>query len=382
MKIAVVANTGWYIYNFRRNLMRALEDAGHHVIAISSVDDHSRKLIGEGFRHRSIPLDGGGTHPVREVHSIVALRGVLRREKIDLVLSYTPKGNIYAGLAATGRPVAQIANISGLGRAFVENTPLTRLVRALYRFALKRTVRVFFQNDDDMAAFLAAGMVDPDRIGRVPGSGVDLERFRSSEDVGACTRDDRQAVFLFVARMLWAKGLGELIEAARRVRASHPQAHIRLLGKMEAGAGAIPVEQMKAWVDEGIVDYLGTTDDVRSCIAAADCVVLPSWYREGVPRSLLEAAAMARPVITTDSIGCRDTVDDGVSGFLCRARDSGDLAAQMERFLSLLPEERRAMGAAGRRKMEREFDEKIVISRYLEAIAEFSTQTTGSTVAR
>lgn len=375
MKIAIVANTGWYIYNFRRNLMRSLEDAGHQVTAISPLDDYSRKLVSEGFRHRPIPLDGGGTHPVPEARSILALRRALRSENVDLVLSYTPKGNIYTGLAAIGRPVAQIANISGLGRAFVEDTPLTRLVRGLYRFALKRSARVFFQNDDDMAAFLAAGMVAPDRIGRVPGSGVDLERF-SPHDSAAV--DGERVTFLFVARMLWAKGLGELVEAARIVRAKHPHSRFHLLGRVEGGAGAIPEAQIQAWIAEGIVDYLGTTDDVPSCIAAAHCVVLPSWYREGVPRSLLEAAAMERPVITTDSIGCRDAVDDSISGFLCRPRDSGDLAARLEAFLSLSPEERREMGKAGRRKMKREFDERIVISRYLDAITELADQAAGA----
>jgi glycosyltransferase involved in cell wall biosynthesis len=371
LRIALVANTGWYLYNFRRNLMHALREAGHEVVAISPHDEHAGRMPGEGFRHRPIPLDGGGTNPIVELGSLRALRRALAQERADLVLSYTPKGNIYAGLAALGLPVRQLANISGLGRVFVEDTRLTLLVRRLYRFSLGRAAWVFFQNEEDRAIFVGSGLVDSALAERIPGSGVDLDRFRPQPPV---VRGDAPKTFLLVARMLWAKGIGEFVEAARSVRARHPAVRFQLLGAIGDGPAAVPRETIENWAREGVVDYLGTTDDVPACLAAADCVVLPSYYREGVPRSLLEAAAMAKPLITADSIGCRDAVDDGVSGFLCRPRDIGDLAAQMERFLALSPAERAVMGAAGRARMEREFDEKIVIARYLGIIDRLQAQ--------
>lgn len=179
--------------------------------------------------------------------------------------------------------------------------------------------------------------------------------------------------FLLVARLLWDKGVGEFVEAARMVHRQYPTAKFQLLGFLDVkNPTAVSSVQMDDWVEEGVVEYLGVADDVKPYLAAADCVVLPS-YREGVPRSLLEAAAMGRPIVTTDAVGCRDAVDDGVNGLLCRVGDAGDLADKLLRMIEMFPEERALMGLEGRKKMEREFDEKIVIRRYLEIIGEVSS---------
>jgi glycosyltransferase involved in cell wall biosynthesis len=229
---------------------------------------------------------------------------------------------------------------------------------------------VFFQNEDDRKIFIDAGLVDGSKTERIPGSGVDLSRFvptdnkRGSEDA---------PIFLLIARLLWDKGVGEFVEAARLIRAHHPSVRFQLLGFLDvANPSAVSRLAVETWVAEGVIEYLGTTDDVRPFIGMADCVVLPSFYREGVPRSLLEAAAMGKPVITTDATGCRDTVDDGLTGFLCRPRDGQDLSEKMLCLLQMSVVERQEMGMRAREKMVQEFDEKIVIERYFAVLDKLS----------
>lgn len=367
MKIAVVANTAWYLYNFRRNLMATLLDDGHRVVAIGGDGEFAQRLRDEGFEHRKVPFSGTGTRPWQETATVLALRRELMRERTDLVLSYTPKGNIYAALAGLGAPWRQLMNVSGLGRAATSPGLASHVVDRLYRHTVARAAWVFFQNEDDRQLFVERGYVPQERTSRLPGSGVDLGAFTPSPlpsaQAGTC-------IFLMVARLLWDKGVGEYVEAARSLRAQWPAARFRLLGPLDASSrSGVPRAKLDGWVAEGAIEYLGETDDIRPCLQAADCVVLPSSYREGVPRSLLEAAASAKPVITTDAVGCRDAVDAGVTGLLCAPRDSADLALQMHTLLQMQPQDRSRMGLAGRRKMEQEFDERFVIDAYRAQIA-------------
>lgn len=384
MRIAVIANTAWYLYNFRLSLMQALVAAGHEVLAIGPADDYVDKLAAAGIRHRAIPLAGASVNPLRELRTVWALYRVLRSERVDLVLSYTPKGNIYGAMAAAVNKVPTVPNVSGLGRLFIRHSPLTWLVKQMYRFAFGRARRVFFQNREDMESFVRLGLVGAGKAERLPGSGVDLARFAPAQHTGLHPESPLQArddaappgedfVFLLVARLLWDKGVGEYVEAARKVRQKHPAAEFHLLGFVDVQSpSAIPRAQVERWVEEGVIRYLGSTDDVLPCLSNADCVVLPSFYREGVPRALLEAAAMAKPIITTDAPGCRDTVDDGVTGFLCRPRNADDLAEKMLRMIEMDRDHLKAMGQRGHEKMVREFDERIVIGRYLDAIGEIA----------
>jgi len=366
MRIAVVSNTAWYLYNFRLNLMLALQRAGHTVVAIAPEDEYAQRLRAAGLTFEDVQISGSGTNPIAELRSVLALWRTLRRHRAELVFSYTPKGNLYSALGCIALGTPFVPNVSGLGRAFIRRSFVTRVVLALYRLTFGRARHVFFQNNDDMALFLRQGLVTAERCERLPGSGVDLSRFTPSPTP---PRDAQAPVFLLIARMLWDKGVGEYVEAARQLRAHFPQARWRLLGFVDvANPSAIPREQIEQWCKEGLVDYLGPTDDVRPFITDADCVVLPS-YREGVPRTLLEAAASARPTITTDVPGCRDAVVDGRSGFLCRAADADDLARRMRQFIELTPEARAAMGASGRAFVEASFDERSVIARYLDVAA-------------
>ncbi|MBX3644883.1 MAG: glycosyltransferase family 4 protein [Rubrivivax sp.] len=366
LRIAVVANTAWYLHNFRRNLMRALLQDGHQVIAVGGDGAFAQRLREQGFEHREVAFSGAGTRPWREAATVLALRRVLRRDRVDLVLSYTPKGNLYAALAGRGLPVAQVMNVSGLGRSTTSPGVASRVVDVLYRHTVSRAAWVFFQNDDDRRLFVDRGYVSVARSSRLPGSGVDLQAFTAaplpSLQPGTC-------VFLMVARLLWDKGVREYVDAARMLRAQWPQARFQLLGPLDASPrSGVPRAVLDGWVAEGVVEYLGETDDIRPHLQAADCLVLPS-YREGVSRALLEGAACARPLVATDVPGCRDVVDAGRSGLLCRSADAGSLAAQMAAVLRMPAAQRSAMGAAGRAKVEREFDEQLVVDAYRRCIA-------------
>ncbi len=366
-RIAVVANTAWYLANFRLNLMQALRAAGHEVVAVAPAGADADRLVQAGLPFEAVAISGAGANPLRELGSVFALARALRRHRVDLVLSYTPKGNLYSALACIPAGRDFVPNVSGLGRAFIRPSLVTQVVKLLYRGTFGRALHVFFQNQDDLDIFVKAGLVPAALTERLPGSGVDLQRFQPTS---APQANAQAPVFLLVARMLWDKGVGEFVAAARQVRQRHPGARFQLLGFADvANPSAIPRSQLDDWVTEGVVEYLGATDDVRPWLAQADCVVLPS-YREGVPRTLLEAAATARPIITTDAPGCRDTVVDGASGYLCRPGDAGDLAAQLLRFMALTPDQRRAMGQHGRAHVERYFDERLVIDRYLAVVAD------------
>lgn len=364
LSIAIVANSSWYLFNTRSNLIRSLQGAGHRVVTMGARDAHSDRLAAVSGAHCDIPFSRTGRNPFHELLAVVALRRALRRHHIDVVLSFTPKGNVYAALAVSGLTIRLVANVSGLGRAFASPGLMRSVLQLLYRLTFARSDWVYFQNNEDWRYFIDRRWVNADRSSRLPGSGVDLNQFKLRPDAARMLERDSTR-FLLIARMLWDKGIGEFVEAAKIVRRQRPGTTFLLLGPVEsAGPAAVSPSTLAAWQAAGWVEYLGFTDDVSAYIADADCVVLPSSYLEGVPRSLLEAAAMSTPIIASDSVGCRDAVDDGVSGFLCRPKSALNLADRMLAFTALTREERLRMGLAGRAKMEREFDERIVLSSY------------------
>ncbi|MCW2820201.1 MAG: glycosyl transferase, group 1 [Marmoricola sp.] len=373
-KIVISINTAWNIYNFRRGLVSALFQRGYEVVAVAPEDEYVHRLQGLGCRFVPLLMDNNGTHPGRDLLLLARYARILRSEKPVAYLGYTVKPNIYGSIAAHMLGVPVINNIAGLGTAFIRQGLLTDIVRQLYRHALRRSHTVFFQNEDDRQLFVSTGLVDERRTGKLPGSGLNLAHYHPLQ---AVENSDRQSgndpqegrfSFLLVARMLRDKGVEEFVQAARLVRQSAPQAQFRLLGKIDAAnPNSIPASCIRAWEEEGLLSYLGNCDDVRPHLQEAGCVVLPS-YREGVPRCLLEAAAMERPIIATDTVGCKDVVEHGVNGFLCRLKNSADLADRMMDMLNLQPRRRIEMGQAGRRKIAAEFDERFVIQKYLNAI--------------
>lgn len=361
-------NTTWNIVNFRSGLVQALVDNGFDVVALAPPDRFVEKLENMGVRFCALPVDNKGTNPFSDAGLLLRYLKLLRRERPCAFLGFTIKPNIYGSLAAHLLGIPVINNVSGLGTAFSANGPLRYVVETLYSVAFRRSQRVFFQNGEDQAVFTHKGLVNSERTILLPGSGVDLDRFAPLPLPEHTTAPVK---FLLFGRLLYDKGVVEFIEAARMLRAEKEPTNFAILGFADVdNPRAIPRAVIDKWCAEGVVEYLGTSDDVRPTIEAADCVVLPSYYPEGTPRSLLEAAALARPVITTDMAGCRRTVDAGVTGLFCRPRDAADLAKCMRQIIAMSPIARREMGLAGRRKIEREFDERLVIHSYLEALNE------------
>ena len=368
MKVVICLNTAWNLVNFRAGLIRALVASGYEVVAVAPNDKYSAGLKALGCRFVPLQMENGGTNPLKDALLLWRFLILFFKERPDVFLGYTVKPNVYGSLAARIFHIPVINNIAGLGAAFIRGGILMRIVSWLYRTALSCSAKVFFQNDDDRQLFVSRGLVRADMTALLPGSGIDLNRFTLAP-LPVTSAQNKKIRFLLVARMLRDKGVCEFVEAAKLLHSQWPQAEFCLLGFVDVqNPSAISRAEMDAWVDEGVVNYLGESDDVRNHITAATCIVLPS-YREGTPRSLLEAAAMGRPIITTDAVGCREVVDDGVTGYLCKVRDAADLAEKMERMLSLSHDQSEEMGKRGRAKMKAEFDEKIVIKKYLEAIS-------------
>lgn len=362
--VALAAPNAWHVLNYRSGLIQSLQTEGYQVAVLSPPGPEVGRIRELGVEHYPVALSPRGLNPFADLGTLADYLGVLRRVRPMALLAFTAKPNIYGSIAARWCGIPTINNVSGLGLVFTRRDWLMRLVSGLYRVALRTSTKVFFQNRDDQALFEHMALVPKGRSRLLPGSGIDTARFAP-----ATTPAPEPFVFLLAARLLWQKGIAEFVEAARRIRASRPDVRFRILGIIEpASSAAVSLEQLRHWEAEGIVDYLGAVDDVRPAFAEAHCIVLPSYYREGVPRVLLEASAMAIPVITTDMPGCREAVDDGETGLICEPRSLESLTNAMMRMLALDGEGRKAMGAAGRAKMEREFEETLVHRAYLDVL--------------
>jgi len=367
MKIIICLNTAWNLLNFRAGLIRALVAEGYEVVAVAPYDSYADQLPQLGCRYLALPMDNQGTNPVKDLMLTWHFFCLFWRERPDVYLGYTVKPNVYGSLAAHVLKIPVINNIAGLGAVFIKDGWLASLVRKLYWLALKPSAHVFFQNNDDLQLFTEGGLVNPSITELLPGSGIDLSRF-SYKPMPSKLVSKGKFRFLLIARMLWDKGVGEFVQAARLLKQEFTDVEFCLLGFVDVqNPAAISGEQISEWVADGVINYLGISNDVRKEIEDADCIVLPS-YREGTPRTLLEAAAIGRPIVTTNATGCREVVDDGDNGFLCKVRDADDLAVKMRSMLLLTDKELTKMGQMGRKKMEQQFDEKIVIGKYLAAI--------------
>jgi glycosyltransferase involved in cell wall biosynthesis len=378
MKVLIALNSAWNLLNFRSRLILALLAQGHQVVLAAPADDHVPALEALGARFIDLSMQAHGTNPLADLGLLWRFLRLLRVERPDVLLVYTAKPNVYGGLAGRWLGVPVFNNIAGLGAVFIKGGWLARLLANLYRSALACSHRVFFQNPDDYRQFVEMGLVRAEKCAVLPGSGVDLQSFklvplpnlRWSDEGNGQIKTDRRFVFLLVARLLKDKGLQEFAEAAHLLKSSYPWAEFTLLGFKDAqNPNAVAEEELASWQAKGWVTYWGSSADVREHLKLADCVVLPS-YREGTPRTLLEAAAMGRPLVATDVPGCREVVKHGFNGFLCRSRDSQDLADQMQAILQMPAAQLTQMGQASRQWVEERFDEQLVIDAYLHALDE------------
>ncbi|MDC1499041.1 glycosyltransferase family 4 protein [Amylibacter sp.] len=365
MHILITVNAAWNVLNFRGGLVAAMITDGHSVTVLAPRDDSVVALESLGCKVLPLEMSVKGLNPLQDIKLIGRMRKVFCTEQPDAIFSYTIKNNIFGALAARPLGIPFIPNVTGLGTSFLSGGFLKRIAEGLYRRAFRNLGVIFFQNEDDRNLFLERRLVIQQQGRLLPGSGIDLTHFAATD----YPPESDAPVFLMIARLLRDKGVLEYVAAARNVKSDHPHARFQILGAVDAAnRTAIDAATVKSWQEEGVIEYLGTADDVRPHIAAAHCVVLPS-YREGAPRTLIEAAAMARPLIATDVPGCRSVVDDGETGYLCKVRDGNDLAKSMDTFLALPHAEKAKMGLAGRAKMAAHFDQAIVVEAYRNALA-------------
>jgi glycosyltransferase involved in cell wall biosynthesis len=372
-RVVLSANTAWFITNFCPGLIEGLCGAGYTPVvfapADAAVEDAMRRL---GVEHHHVAIDRSGLNPIGDLALFVRYWRLLRRCRPAAYLGFTIKPNIYGATAARWLGIAAVPNVSGLGTAFIRRGPLQWVVTHLYRAAFRKLPVVFFQNAEDSRLFVERRIIRPGQVRLLPGLGIDLDRFEPAP------APQQAGTFLLIGRMLRDKGVMEFVEAARRLRAEMPDARFQLLGPVDEGnLTAITRAELDAWAAEGAIDYLGTTDDVRPFIAAAAVVVLPS-YREGMPRALLEGAAMGRLLIASDVPGCRDVVEEGVSGYFCAPRNADSLAAAMRKAARLPLERRLAMGEAARGKVQERFSEEFVVRAYLDVLARLGAARQGS----
>ncbi|MCL7939437.1 glycosyltransferase family 4 protein [Halomonas sp. ATCH28] len=359
--VVLVSNTSWYLYNFRRGTILALFDAGYRVIGLAPQDDYAARLVEElGIEHMALPMEGKSTRLVGEGKSLLALAGTLRRLKPAFVFNFTVKANIYSGLACRALGIPYANNVSGLGTAFLHDNWLFRRVRALYGFVNRGARRVFFQNQEDHDLFQSHGLLKNTPTTVLPGSGMDTTRFAFSPLPGVGT-EGGPFTFVMIARLLGDKGVREYVQAAEQVRAHHPETRFMLIGPHSASnRTAITEDEVREWQAAGVIDYLGEQGDVRPFIEQAQVLVLPS-YREGMPRTVLEAAAMGRPAIVSDVPGCRHAVEPGKTGWLCEVKSADSLAERMRACIEMPSEQLQQAGTAARQRIEDEFDERIVV---------------------
>jgi glycosyltransferase involved in cell wall biosynthesis len=366
-KIAVIENSLFSTYTMRDSLMKTLLQQGHEVTVLTHTNSFVSHVEKTGLK--VINIGSGNLNPFKIFRYSLNLFRALKKIKPDVCLTFSIRPAIFGNFITRYLKIPTITNITGVGPLFTSKNPAYRIARSLYGFALLKTQKVFFQNFDDMDLFIKNKFVKKEIAKRIPGSGVDYNKFSPVENaVGAHSG----FVFLFIGRLIKDKGIFEFVEAARTIKKKYPQVSFHVIGPFwhqNLKSNTISKSDLQGWIMEGVIEYEGEKKDIRKYIGKADCIVLPS-YREGTSNILLEAASMEKPIVTTNTTGCKETVDDKITGFLCNVKDSHDLALKMERMILLSPEERIEMGKKGRQKMIKEFDKEIVIKNYLDALQE------------
>jgi glycosyltransferase involved in cell wall biosynthesis len=364
VRIAIVVNSSWNIYNFRLGLVKAFLSKGIEVVAVAPEDQYSKLLIENGCQYQSVKIENKGSNPFKDISLIFQFYIIYKKYRPDIILHYTIKPNIYGTLAARIAGIPVINNVSGLGTVFLHKNLTTYIAKKLYKLAFKFPAKIFFQNNDDLELFVEQKLLTRTKTALVPGSGVDTKKFTP---VVTLERNS-EFTFLMVARLLYDKGIVEYMEAIRMVKNKGLKARFQVIGAIDETANlGIDRKKLEEWIAEGLLEYYPFTDNLIKYYHQADCVVLPS-YREGTPRSLLEAGACGIPMIATDVPGCKEVVVNNKNGFLCKVKDSGDLALKMQQMLAVSKAEYKEMGIAARTHILENFDENIVINAYFTTI--------------
>lgn len=359
-KVLFLVNHDVVIYNFRLEIVERLLADGYEVHISSPYGERIDDLDKLGCKYHEIELSRHGMNPAKEMKLIGEYKKLIKEVKPDICFGFTIKPNIYGAIAARGAKVPFVANITGLGTA-VENPGLAQKISILlYKYAFRGIQKVFFQNTENQQFFIDHKIA----IGKhdlLPGSGVNLERFSPLPYL-----DDSTTEFVFISRIMKEKGIDQYLEAAEYITKKYENVKFHICGFCEAEYEG----RLDECVKSGAVNYHGMVLDVKEVLKVTHCTIHPTYYPEGLSNVLLESSACARPIITTDRSGCREVIDDGVNGFVCKQKDSHDLIKQIEKFLELSWEEKKAMGLAGRAKVEKEFDRQIVVEKYVKELSE------------
>ena len=354
MKVLIIANADIGLYKFRKELLEELVKK-HKVYVALPKGEFYKEIIGIGCKYIPVELERHGTNPVKELKLISQYKRILKKIKPDIVFTYTIKPNVYAGIACASLNVPYVANITGLGTA-VENPGIMQFVTVtLYKYGLRKAQKVFFQNTENRDFMLAKKVIKvPYDV--LPGSGVNLKNYTVSE-----YPDDDTVDFVFVSRIMKEKGIDQYLDAAKEIRKKHPETRFHICGFCEQAYE----EKLQQLNEEGIIIYHGLVKNMTDIYRKMSCVVHPTYYPEGLSNVLLEASASGRPIITTNRSGCREGVENGINGYVVEEKNSKDLIKKIELFLSKSTDEKKAMGLAGRKKVESEFDRQIVIKKYI-----------------
>lgn len=357
-KILIVSNVTAGLVSFRSELIGAL--AKEYEVIVLATDNGRRDILEAlGAKVITVEMERHGTNPLKEIKIVSFYKKQMKEIKPFIVLTYTIKPNIYAGMAAASLGIPYVANVTGLGSGVENGGLIQKITIPMYRYGLRKAQKVFFQNTSNLAFMKDRKMIKEGQYDLIPGSGVNLEKYTVQPYPEGDTID-----FVFISRVVKEKGIDQYLDAAREIGKKHPETRFHICGGCEERYEKV----LKELNDDGTIIYHGRIDDIVKMHRQCACTVHPSFYPEGMSNVLLESCACGRPIITTDRPGCREIVDDGVNGFVVKQRDSQDLIEKLEKFLSLSVEDRKNMGLAGRSKVEREFDRNIVVQKYIEEI--------------
>jgi len=364
-RIFIASNSSWNLFNFRNELIRSLVEDGHQLICLCPSDNYDDKLSSLGVKRANVLLSRTNLNPFNNLITLIHYIILFICYRPDYYLAFTIKPNIYGGLASRLFKTKSIHNISGLGYSFIRKSWLTVFVTFLYRLALSKAYHVFFQNDDDKKLFTELMICEPKISTVLPGSGVDTNYFSPVKKI----KKGKTFRFLMVSRLLADKGVREFVAAAEALYCKSIPCEFVLVGSLDkTNPSSISDQELNNWIQKGVIKYQGHTDDIKSVYSSANCVVLPS-YREGAPRTLIEAGAMGIPAIATDVPGCRQVIRDKETGFLVNVRDVSDLKKKMQEIYHMKPEQFRKMQKMARMHMVNKFCITNIIIAYRQQIS-------------
>ena len=361
-RLLFVVNVDWFFLSHRLPIALAAQAAGYEVHLACQFTEKGKSVKQHGFVLHELRLERSGTSLFKELKTVFAIRGLVKKVQPDLIHSVTIKPVLYTGLATRFSDIAQVASISGLGFVFISEGfkayVVRKLVSLFYKVALRRdNTKVIFQNPNDKELFISEGIIKPNQAIIIKGSGVDLNKYEVVD------QPDGEPVVMLLARLLVDKGVGEFVDAARLLKFQNISCRMVLVGDIDDNPKSVSITQLKNWVDDGLIEYWGFSENVSETYAKSNIVVLPS-YREGLPKSIIEAAACGRAVITTDVPGCRDAITPAVTGLLVPVKDAAALAEAIAK-LCVDHDLRHQFGVAGRLLAQTEFDIDSVVNQHL-----------------